>query len=134
MQGSILLGQVAALSVSDQWLKPGRCFLGKGEPIFDGVHEEAVGVARQSAWKAQCLRQLFEQVFRSDGECLCQFHYVFQSHVALSTFDAAYVISMYPGSLRKMLLGIAAFLSQGAQRRSEDGLSRSFRHSLMLGV
>ncbi len=78
--------------------------------------------------------QRVKQILGSDRQGLCQLHDVFQSDVSLAALHAAHIVPMQSRSLRKLLLRIAALLSQGSQRRSEGGLNRRFRHSLMLGV
>jgi hypothetical protein len=78
------------------------------------------------------LGERIEEVFGAYGKCPGELHNVLQSYIAFATFDAADVVPMQPSSFRQLFLGVAAFLSQGSQRRPEDGLNRSFRHSLML--
>jgi hypothetical protein len=80
------------------------------------------------------LRECVEQVLSSDGEGSRQLNDVFQGDVSLPTLHTADVVPVQPGSLRKLLLRIAAILSQGPHCCSEDRLRRSFSHPLMLGI
>ena len=80
------------------------------------------------------LGEPFKEISRANRKRLCQLHNVFQSYISFAPFDSAYVIPMQPGSLRKLLLRIAAFLAKGSNCHSEGRFDRSFRHLPMLGV
>lgn len=60
------------------------------------------------------LWKIGEQFLRWHGQCLCQLHDIFQSHVPLAAFHPADIISMQVCPLGQLFLRIATLLAKPA--------------------